>query len=614
MCGIAGIIEYKKSSSSVKSNIYDILNIQKHRGPDNVGVKIFEYNNLKISLGHNRLAIIDLKNEANQPFFDNSFKYSIVFNGEIYNYLELKQNLINKYNFKTNSDTEVLLASYIIYGNKCLNYIEGMFSFVIYNIENGTFWGARDPVGIKPFYYSNTSCEFIFASEPDSIWKNLHSKPTINSKTVSDFLLFGLTDHTEETFFNNIFQLKGGHCISGKVGTNDLKIEKYWYETITKYDNNFNYSELVSNEVYRSVKLHLQSDVPIGGCLSGGLDSGTINYFASKILSKDNQIFNSLTFTEKNFIDDELLLATMSSNSAGSKMNLVETTEYDLLNNLDTLTEVMGEPFNSLSMFAQFKVFETASNLGIKVMLDGQGGDEIFVGYHRVASLILKENIKKLKFKSAWFELTGFKENSNLNYLNLIGMNYYFSNQQFVRKRNSSKLNGLVSNEILENYNKEVVQEYYGNKNLFEAQKMELNKYIIPRLLRYEDRNSMHFSIEARVPFLTKSMINLGLSLPSKAKVNNGWTKYSLRAAMENKLPKEIIWQKKKVGFDVPQDKWINSIKSNLIEKINDNISINKYINASELVNQISKGNGSKDHIWRLISLQLWLIKNDLKF
>lgn len=543
--------------------------------------------------------------------FSNQGDYSIVFNGEIYNYLELKNELKEHYFFKTNSDTEVLLASYIVWGEAMLHKLEGMFAFLFVNTASGEFFGARDPVGIKPFYYSVSNGSLFVASEPNMIVSALQGKVTVNKKTVADFLMFGLTDHTERTFLEQIMQLQGGHFIMGKSGVENFEIKKYWFPENVQLKKD-NIIDQVYAVIENSIKLHMRSDVVVGGCLSGGIDSGTINYIASKQISDDDVKFKSITFTESNFVDDERELATMSSIAAGTEANFISTNGSDLQTELDKLVKIMGEPFNSLSQFAQYKVFQKASEMGLKVMLDGQGGDEVFAGYPRVAVLIVKEYFKRGEFKNAWRELKGFKEHASLSFLQIIGMNFLFSSQNLSIKRNKFRLKGLVDSELLEQFDKSVAAEYFGPKSLYQAQFLELTRYIIPRLLRYEDRNSMSFSIESRVPFLSKSLVNLGLSLNSSFKVKNGWTKYLLRKAMEHKLPDEIIWQTRKRGFDIPQQKWIEEIKPFLIQRMIESKSHNKYLNIDKLVEKIENGQVEEGHVWRLISLQLWLVNNDL--
>ncbi len=613
MCGIAVIVNFNSitESDNPEERILTMLSEMNHRGPDGQGVESYFFDESSIWLGHKRLSIIDLSQSADQPMLSNSGDYSIVFNGEIYNYLELKDELKESYLFKTSSDTEVLLAAYIVWGETMLHRLEGMFSFLIVNTVNGTFFGARDPMGIKPFYYSVDRNCLIFASEPQMITKVYSEKVSVDKQSVADFLLFGLTDHTDRTFYSEIKQLIGGHFLIGNAGTSVLNIKKYWFPEISRLEKD-NIQDQVYAVMENSIKMHMRSDVVVGGCLSGGIDSGSINYIASKLISGEDVKFKSITFTEYGFVDDERELATMSSIAADTEANFISTNGSDLQLELDKLVKVMGEPFTSLSIFAQYKVFQKASELGLKVMLDGQGGDEVFAGYPRVAVLIVKEYLKRGEYKNAWRELKGFKEHALLSFLQTIGINFLFSSRNLIIRRNRSRLKGLVDFELLEQFDERLAVEYFGPKSLYEAQFLELTKYVIPRLLRYEDRNSMSFSIESRVPFLSKSVVNLGLTLNSGFKVKNGWTKYSLRKAMEHKLPDEIVWQTRKRGFDIPQQKWIEEIKPFLIQRMHESKVYNKYLNIDQLVDKIEKGQASEGHIWRIISLQLWLSNNNL--
>jgi asparagine synthase (glutamine-hydrolysing) len=613
MCGIAAIIQLSQSTEndSHQRAIQSMLSEMNHRGPDAQGIEKYSFDNSSIWLGHKRLSIIDLSQSADQPMMSNECDYSIVFNGEIYNYLELKYELQAHYAFKTNSDTEVILAAYIIWGAAMLDKLEGMFAFLVVNTTSGEFFGARDPLGIKPFYYSLSNGSLFVASEPNVIGNVLKDKLKVNIITVADFLMFGLSDHTERTFFKDIMQLQGGHFIMGISGVEKFEIQKYWFPENVHYEKD-NIQDHVYAGIENSIRLHIRSDVAVGGCLSGGIDSGSINYIASKLISDDNVRFKSITFTEPGFVDDEREFAAITSIAASTEANYIRTNGTDLQTELDKLVKVMGEPFNSLSMFAQYKVFQKASALGLKVMLDGQGGDEVFAGYPRVAVLIIKEYLRRGEYNNAWRELKGFNKNASLSFLQIIGINFLFSNKNLSIYRNSYRLKGLVDSELLEQYDQSVAFEYFGPKSLYQAQFLELTKYIIPRLLRYEDRNSMSFSIESRVPFLSKSVVNLGLSLNSSFKVKNGWTKFSLRKAMEHKLPDEIVWQTRKRGFDIPQQKWIEEIKPFLIQRMQESRGYNKYLNIDQLIYKIQNGQASEGHIWRIISLQLWLANNDL--
>jgi asparagine synthase (glutamine-hydrolysing) len=262
-------------------------------------------------------------------------------------------------------------------------------------------------------------------------------------------------------------------------------------------------------------------------------------------------------------------------------------------------------------MYAQFKIFQQAQKLGLKVMLDGQGGDEVFGGYPRVAALVFKNYLARFRFRSALNELRGFRQNASLGAKEVLGLNFLFTNTRYMEQRAMRRMKGLVSEELLSQFNKEVSTEYFGHKNFEKAQFMELTKYIIPRLLRYEDRNSMFFGVESRVPMLSRSVVNLGLSLPPNDKVRRGWTKYMLRKAFSPYLPHEIIWQTKKRGFDIPQQKWMNSINQYLIKEMNESAPHNRYIDISKLI-QNMQHNSNSENVWRAISLQLWLLKNNL--
>ncbi|MCE2787676.1 MAG: asparagine synthase (glutamine-hydrolyzing) [Sphingobacteriales bacterium] len=612
MCGISGIIELynPKSSDELSTQVEKMLDELKHRGPDGRGIKIYNQQGHSAVFGHQRLSIIDLSHEADQPMTSRDGNLCIIFNGEIYNYIELRQELASSYQFRTKSDTEVILAAYARWGERMLEKLEGMYAFLIYEKESGNFLGARDPFGIKPFYYQLSRDTFRFASEPSALWKTMPGKPSVNSQIVADYLMFGFTEHTNKTFFQDIMALRGGHSISGKIGNPDsIHIKKWWSpESVEIFEKP---EEQVFDAISESVKIHLRSDVPIGGCLSGGIDSGSINYIASKLLGKEKKVFNSITFTETGFEDDESALAASIAKCSGSTQHLVQVNTHELEQELGQLTLAMGEPYNTLSMYAQFKIFQHAQKLGLKVMLDGQGGDEVFGGYPRVAALIFKNYLAKFQFRSASNELRGFRQHASVGTKEILGLNFLFTNSRYMEQRAIRRMKVLVSDELLGQFNKDVSKEYFGHKNFEQAQFMELTKYIIPRLLRYEDRNSMFFGVESRVPMLSRSVVNLGLSLPPNYKVRKGWTKYVMRKAFSPYLPHEIIWQTKKRGFDIPQQKWMNAINKFLVKEMNESATHNRYLNISNLI-QNMQHNSNSENVWRVISLQLWLLKNNL--
>jgi asparagine synthase (glutamine-hydrolysing) len=309
----------------------------------------------------------------------------IVFNGEIYNYIELKAILKSDYTFHTSSDTEVLLAAYQKWGVDMLSKLDGMFGFAIYDKNNRTIFAARDAVGIKPFYYSKTDKEFFFGSETKVVLKGLNERGYLDFEHTSEFFVLGVSDHDDGTFIKQVKQLKGGHYLKLNIDNGDILIKQYWTSKRelreARVDDFDEYLKVATQAISRQ----LRSDVPLGSSLSGGIDSSTIVTLAGKILGSSAKNYKALTFTFPDFEDDESDYATMVAKNSGIEWFEVIPSMESLSTDLQNMVINMGEPFSTLSMFAQYKVMEKASQLGLKVMLDGQGGDELYLGYERMA-------------------------------------------------------------------------------------------------------------------------------------------------------------------------------------------------------------------------------------
>ena len=373
MCGIAGIISENPNSALA---LKEMLALQKHRGPDHTGV--FEDPNFAY-FGHNRLSIIDTSSNANQPFIDDSGRYILTFNGEIYNYKELKQQL-NNYPFKTSSDTEVLLALFLKYGKKCLQQLNGMFSFAIWDKKNKTLFAARDRFGVKPFYYSEEK-DFRFSSEIKALTLN-HAKP--NKKVWSNYFLYGSHGMPSETFYQDIHQLPGGHSLTYDFSSKNLSIEK-WYdfeENIKTSNFPTSVNDLKSeylDVLQDSIKLRFRADVPIGFNLSGGVDSSLLLALVNNY--KPLADINAFSFYTGNSNYDELPWVEEMIQQTNKPLQKVKLSVNDIPDLALKISEHQDEPFGGIPTLAYANVFKNASEKGIKVLLDGQGMDEQWAGY-----------------------------------------------------------------------------------------------------------------------------------------------------------------------------------------------------------------------------------------
>lgn len=570
MCAIAGIVSYHNNTIDI-SSLKLMVNAMQHRGVDGEGFWLNTQTN--VGFAHKRLSIIDLSNNAAQPMhylqYNNSPKYTLVFNGEIYNYIELKKDLLKKgYKFYTNSDTEVLLALYDYYNTSCLNFIDGMFAFAIWDNITEQIFIARDRFGEKPLYYFTNKNQFIFSSEMKALWAVGVSK-TVNNTMLLNYLSVGMVsnpNNAEETFYNNIKKLPAAHYLLVDTKTNNLKITKYWEVNFTSSEIKHNHNEVVEKFLFlfnQSVERRLRSDVAVSTSLSGGLDSSSILSAISKIQnhhSKDLPISFSAVFP--GFHKDESKYIKQVTDYFSIKNFTTTPTAENFVTDFEKLLFHQEEPFQSSSIYVQYKVYELAKENNIKVLLDGQGADETLAGYTKYYFWYWQSLLSNFKFNTFLYEKRNAKQNNQ-------SVNWGINNivAAFYPSLASKKLTANLKNNIHTNtyFNKNFVKD---NINLSSLQKpiiKNLNNILyyntcingLEDLLRYADRNSMAHGREVRLPFLNHELVEFVLGLPENFKINKGFTKYILRLAMQNKLPQTIVWRKDKIGFEPPQKQWL---------------------------------------------------------
>ena len=590
MCGISGIIN-KNNKSVEELLIHQMTDIIAHRGPDSSGSYLYK----NIAFGHRRLSILDLSSSGHQPmkYLDDLV---ITYNGEIYNFIEIREELIQKgYIFDSNSDTEVILKAYHCWGKTCVNYFNGMWSFSILDIKQKIIFCSRDRFGVKPFYYIENNDLFAFGSEISQLLTFLPNK-ILNKKVALDYLISGIEECSNETFFKDIYLLKGGHNLVFDLQTNSYEIERY-YNLKLSDQKNTSVDDYIQ-ELKRSIRLRLRSDVKIGTCLSGGIDSSTISSFASKLYQNSNEKFMAIHAKSSEYKTDESEFAKIVSKIANINLNFVEPSYSDFKSNILSIIKIQQEPFGSLSIIMQYFVFKKAKELGCIVMLDGQGGDETLLGYERYYPAIVKskKGISKLK------ALLQSSKNSRLSLLDTIKYQYYFSNYKLRLKRLKFK-NSFYKSEILNNYESEelrIISESYNDISIL--QKNEIESSQLPHLLKYEDRNSMANSIESRLPFLDYKLVELSLNTNNSLKIKDGWTKFILRKAAETILPKEIVWRKNKLGFNAPEKTWTKEFENEMINEIQQSEILNNFIHFKKLYFK----NLDLRTKWRLYNFSVW--------
>jgi asparagine synthase (glutamine-hydrolysing) len=637
MCGIAGIINLDLEPLDV-----DFLSRMsaavKHRGPDGEGALLLssltshenprralfrgpfwagtlreDPSHFNIGFAHQRLSILDLSERGRQPMSDEEESLWIVHNGEVYNYIEIRKELIAKgYRFRSNTDTEVILYAYKEWGQDCLNKFNGMWAFAIWDCSKKHLFCSRDRFGVKPFYYYFDHEIFIFASEIKQIleYKKYQKKP--NDQRIFDYLAIGLEDHTRETFFMNIYQLKGGEWGLLDYEKNEFRIDRFYDLSPLqgKYRRNSDYDEEFKTLFYDAVNMRLRSDVPVGSCLSGGLDSSSVVCAISEIFKSKNIYHKTETFTAcwENENINERPYAEQVIAHTGSNGNFVFPTAEELRTDLAKLIWHQEEPFGSLSIYAQWSVMKKARDRGVPVLLDGQGGDEVFLGYERYYAWFLMELLKSVQYRKFWHELISGTRNSKLNVLEMVEYYVYFNSPRIRAFFLNRKSQSFMNNQFQHKYDmRDSLKEFKKIKNLFGLQKMEIQEIQLSHLLKYADRNSMAFAIETRLPFLDYRLVEFACSLPSGYKIHDGWTKNVIREGMKGVIPEEIRKRKEKIGFEVPQKKLMESLLPKLEAHPGNENLVGPYINWRWYLKKIQDNDFEGSPIWKAFCLKRWL-------
>jgi asparagine synthase (glutamine-hydrolysing) len=600
MCGITGIISLNKNKVE-QNDLQKMANAIAHRGPNGEGFYINE--NKNIGLAHRRLSIIDLSQKGNQPLHYLN-RYTIIHNGEVYNYIELKKTLEQVgYKFTSETDTEVIVAAYAHYGNTCLQYFDGMFAFVIWDEQEQQLFIARDRFGEKPFYYYTDNETFYFASEMKALW-SVGLPKEINHSLMCLYLGLGYTSIPLEpqcTFYKNIFSLPPSHFINIKGLPNVLtmEIENYW--DIDK-ETTINISEADAIEKFTelftiSIKRRLRSDVAIGTSLSGGLDSSSIVAFLHTLGKNSYHTFSAVF---PSFEKDESKYINIVNHQFNIEGKTVAPNGKSFFEDFEKLNAIQEQPYTSASIYAQYKVFELAKQHNVSVLIDGQGADETIGGYTKYIHWYLQELFlydKKL-FKK---ELDDFEKNTNT---------FFGLSNKLAAWFPAPAANQLEKRAVNQLWWKSHLTQDYGNANfsrlmIHKPLVKKLNDVLyyntmqfgLEELLRYADKNAMANGVEVRLPFLQHELAQFVFSLPSHYKLKQGYQKHILRKSVEAKLNNEITWRKDKVGFEAPQEKWIKD--SFLVEKIK--TAKEKLVALHILDKNILHAKSSNDQNWRIL-------------
>ena len=628
MCGITGFSLKKKNDQQF--NILKLMNDKLlHRGPDGEGF----YNDENISLAHKRLAIIDLNPRSDQPFSDKSLNYTIVFNGEIYNYLELKDKLIGEgFSFNTSSDTEVLLNAYICWGPKLLEKIKGMFSFAIYDKIKKIVFCSRDHFGQKPFYYYYKDGDFIFSSELTSLIAHPSINRSICIKSITNYLHYdSFIDNT--TPIKNCFKLLPSQYLIFDISSRNLKKNEYWNIKIPsekKFNNDY-HEEFVS-KLIKSTEMHLRSDVPIALYLSGGVDSTTLACISKKILN--NQTINSFNLKFKNKTFNENILAENTANKLNLKLTTFNLEDSDFISVLEKNVNNLDEPLADLGYLAIGFIANFVSKEGYKVVISGDGGDEMLMGYepfqkYWIYNLINNFSLinKSVKYITSIipdsFEYMGLPHKMKI-FAKALGFPKHQANSRWISSFLPNEIESIgndsvkLSSRNLYDYINKVINSIDSN-NKYDQLSIQYQKHFLTNLIcSHTDKANMNYSIEARSPFLDPELFNFANQLPKKLKLKGNVSKIILRNFLKKTLNNETFKAPKK-GFTVPMALWIKKdLKKIILDTLNENTIKKlgfidyKYLNETVIRPHLENKSNNYKKIWNIFVLVNWLKINQL--
>ncbi len=617
MCGIAGRINLDFNNPVQANDLKQMGDVIINRGPDDEGYFI----NSNVGFVFRRLSIIDLAN-GHQPMCNENGRVWIVFNGEIYNYRELKEFLINKgHKFATNSDTEVIVHLYEEHGELCVKYLRGMFAFAIWDDDKKTLFCARDRFGIKPFYYYLDNEKFLFGSEIKSFLHVDGVDTSICYKAVDMYFTYGYTSNSK-SIYKHIQKLGAGHymTISFRHSVPSVQVVRYWRAAFTPDFSvgESDWTKQIEEAASESVKLHMESDVPIGAFLSGGIDSSTVVALMSRHATRRFKTF-SIGFKQAEY--NELPLAREVAKMYGCEHH-EQILEPESIALLPKLVEAYDEPFADSSAIPTYYVSKFASEY-VKVILSGDGGDELFGGYwnYQYLGKIYRRSsrmpsLNRVLWGTIHSAIPDNYRGKNLTYFLSKNRNFLgaYMNVWNKRERSHLILNDYVEHPeyYAEEYKEKILREKCSLDFTSKLQALDIETYLVDDILTKVDRASMMNSLEVRVPLLDHKLAELSFSIPSRFKLKGGDGKYILKRAMASLLPPAILAHKKQ-GFSVPLSYWF---KDDLRDYIGDtllsgNSLLSSYLDANYIKYSLSVGmRGKRDYtakIWSLIFFEEWL-------
>jgi asparagine synthase (glutamine-hydrolysing) len=623
VCGINGFISLDNSidfdsCQDLKSRLILMNDKIIHRGPDAEGIYIKK----PIGFGFRRLSILDLTSAANQPMVSNDSKIVIVFNGEIYNYIELRQELLNKdYVFKNESDTEVIINSYIEYGEKCVERFNGMWAFAIYDFRSNKLFCSRDRLGVKPFYYCTIKDRLFFSSE----LKVLHAVCNLriaNLRKVYEYLAYGYRINDGETFFDNCHELLPGTNLI--IESNKIHFNKYWIlkANLYKHTNKLTVYEEYSQLFENAVKLRYRSDVPVAILLSGGLDSSSIAKVTDNLIERrelEQNDVHAFIASFPGFKDDETHIAREFIKTCKHiRLHEMVINSENIVKDFEKIIYGLDHPLFSFTSIAHNNIMKECNKRGIKVVLNGQGSDEAYAGYARYISGVYL--LDQLLARGGSF----LKEFHQLSTQNKYSKSFLIAQmiKSTLNPSSSSYLRAKYQEKSIACLNKDFIKENYSNfksEYKFSLKGNNFNNYLLNQInhqglntiLHYEDISSMQQSIEIRSPFMDYRLMEFAFSIPNELKFRNGVTKVIQRETIGKMLPDSITKTRKKIGFSTPFTDYISNeldFRSYIFETLNSQSFISKKIWKADEIIKIFRDPSKYSNFpfWRVINLEVW--------
>jgi len=666
MCGITGLVTLQSSAPPIDPAVLQrMTDRQAHRGPDGEGFLLAwpsghallphtrQWDHrapVRVALGHRRLAILDLSDRGLQPMSAGNGNGAagqcwIVFNGEIYNHRELRTELEARgYVFRTRTDTEVLLQAYRAWGEDCLARLQGMYAFAIWDGARDCLFAARDRLGIKPFYYATPAGTFAFASEMKALLACPGLDPTPDDDAVAGFLIHANCDYGDRTLLRSVKALPPAHCLTVHAATGRIDVRAYW-QLVPQNGNGVHDRDRVDGLrtlLASTMQSHLVSDVRAGSCLSGGLDSSTVVSLIGKIWREQPDQATALGDQFLTFTScweypelDERTYAGEVARAAGADSHLVFPTAADFWETFPRMAWHQDMPFASLSYYAQWCVMRTARDAGVKVLLDGQGGDEVFGGYAKFRYAYLASLLRSGRLLPFASEATAMLRQGDLNYVLNLRRGYRYLPKGL---RRLLGVDSLLQNILRADWDRSVDGESTpatrwwryataggpgDRRGASVMQRIQVDDILVdtlPLLLRMEDRSSMAFSLEARVPLLDHPLVEYGISLPDHLKVQDGWSKFAIREAMRDVIPDRVRRRTSKLGFAAPDRRWLaHDLRPQVTELIADSLRCERYIDAGALRDWYASPQATHAPeeaylgLFRVLALEMWMRAFDIR-